>query len=181
MTEISINSKVYRDIKDLHAYVQELINNGAEKFDAEKTARISARPGVVGEQIISWSEDADGNPIMEKDAVVSVDPKSGVSGWVVAKVDEFGCELIDQNGHINQWIIIDSVFRKKYEVDPEHPDMYRPVGGLQQFIRLSEAVHILQWGEEWNVDAGGYINISNEDDYYCISGRNFDDTYRVVR
>ncbi|MDO5407793.1 MAG: hypothetical protein Q4F28_10780 [Eubacteriales bacterium] len=180
MAENTTNSKFYRKIKDLHAYVQELMDHGAGIIDAEKTARIAARPGIEGEPVISWSEDADGYPIVERDAVVSADPVSGVSDWVVTKVDASGCELIDQNGHINQWIVEDSVFRKKYEADPDDPGIYRPAGRLQQFVRLNEAVHILQWGEAGKVDAGGYINITNEEDYYCISGRDFKDTYRIA-
>ena len=45
---------------------------------------------------------------------------------------------------------------------------------------LSEAIHIVQWREEWNVDAGGYINITDPEDLYVISGRDFSDTYQVI-
>lgn len=170
----------FSPVQDLQAYAQELIAHGAPIVVAEKTARIAARPGVPGEQIISWSVDASGAALMEMNAVASMDPKSGISGWVVSKVDEFGNEVIDHNGHNNQWIIDNSTFQKKYEPDPEHPGIYRPVGGPQRFVRLDHGIHVLQWGQECNVDAGGYVNISVPGDYYVIAERDFTDTYRIL-
>ncbi|MGM9602519.1 MAG: hypothetical protein ACI3W5_13180, partial [Faecousia sp.] len=95
----------FSPVQDLQAYAQELIAHGAPIVVAEKIARIAARPGVPGEQIISWSVDASGAALMEMNAVVSMDTESGISGWVVSKVDKFGNEVIDHNGHNNQWII----------------------------------------------------------------------------
>lgn len=48
----------YRKIENLQVYVQEMRKKGEQILVAEKTARISARPGVPGEKIISWSADA---------------------------------------------------------------------------------------------------------------------------
>ena len=67
---------------------------------------------------------------------------------------------------------------KKYEDDPEHPGVFKPKGGPQKFVKVSEAIKINQWGGEMNVDAGGYINVTNPDDMYIISGRDFADTYK---
>lgn len=180
MDENKKDSTVYKTIEDIHVYVQEIENGGAQIIIAEKTARIAARAGVPGEHIISWSADANGLEVMEKDAIVSVDPETGIPGWVATKVDEKGNEIMDQNGHINQWIIDNITFQKKYEADPEHEGIYKPVGGPQKFIQLNEGIQIIQWCEEWYVDAGGYINITNINDIYVISGRDFDDTYRVI-
>ena len=177
MSENRKYSVEYKKIVDLEAYVQEMINNGAQILVREKTARIAARPGVPGkEKIISWSVDADGNPVMEKEAVVSAD-ESGTPDWVAAKIDSQGNIIVDSNGHTNQWIINAAAFCRKYEAVLEQPGVYKPVGGPQKFVRLSEGIHIVQWGKEWNVDAGGYINITNPDDMYVISGRDFDDAY----
>ena len=180
MTENKKNETAYRKIDNLQVYVLELENKGSQTVIAEKTARIAARRGEPGEKIISWSVDSNGEPVLEKEAVVSVDAETGVPGWVVTKLDEDGQEAVDQNGNRNEWIIDDTTFQKKYEPDPQVPGIFRPVGGQQKFIRLCEAIHIIQWGKEWKVDAGGFINITKAEDMYVISGRDFADTYRVV-
>ena len=166
----------YRKIDNLNDYVQNRMEIGAQIFEAEKTARIIARPGIAGERIISWSTDSNGNPLVEKDAVVCVD-EQGVPGWVATKADETGTEWIDNHGNKNQWIIDPKTFKKKYEEDLEHPGLFKPVGGVQKFLKLDEAIQIVQWGREYCIDAGGYINVTVDDDYYVISERDFKDTY----
>lgn len=181
MVENRKSSVEYKKIEDLNVYVQELIRNGAPIIIAEKKARIAARPGVPEkERIVSWSVDAGGRPLLEKDAMVSVD-EAGIPDWVATKIDEEGNNIVDANGHINQWIISAKTFSKKYEAVPGHPGIYKPVGGPQKFIRLDEGIHIIQWGEDWNVDVGGYINFTNPDDMYVIAGRDFDDNYRIIK
>ena len=170
----------YRKIENLQVYVQEMRKKGVQIFVAEKTARISARPGVPGEKIISWSADSKGAPLMEKEAVVSADAETGIPGWVVTKVDEKGNVITDQNGYKNQWIIDNTIFQQKYEADKEHPGLYKPVGKPQRFVQLSEAIHIQQWGEEWYVDCGGFINVTDSEDMYVISKRDFEETYRIL-
>ena len=169
----------YKKIDNLKDYVEDKIKNGAQIFEAEKTARILARQGMVGEHIVSWSVDAKGQPVMEKDAVVSAD-EHGVPGWVATKADAAGNAWIDDHGNKNQWIIDAGTFEKKYEKDLEHPGLFKPVGGVQKFITLDEAIQVVQWGKEFCVDMGGYINVTVENDYYVISGRDFKDTYRLV-
>jgi hypothetical protein len=105
--------------------------------------------------------------------------KTGTPDWVATKIDETGNAIIDANSHTNQWVMDSGTFSRKYEALPELPGVYQPVGGAQKFVRLNEGIHIVQWGEEWYVDAGGYINITNADDMYVISERDFDDTYRL--
>lgn len=179
MIENKQNEIKYREVENLQGYVQELLNNGSQIVVGEKTARIAARPGIPDkERIISWSVDRNGKPVLEKEAVVSVD-ESGVPDWVVTKIDEQNQEIVDANGHLNQWIISNVNFRKKYEAVSEIPGVYKSVDGPQKFLYLQEGIHVVQWGGEWNVDAGGYINITNPDDLYVIAGRDFNDTYRV--
>lgn len=170
----------YKKIDDVTAYIKELTASGVEVLTAEKVTRIAARKGVVGEQVISWSVDANGAPILEKNAQVVEDSETGEAGWVVTKLDEDNQIIIDPNGNKNEWIIDDKTFHKKYEEDPNHPGIYKPVGGPQKFMKLSEAITIQQWGNEVTVDAGGYMNMTNPDDIYVIAGRDFEDTYRVI-
>ena len=99
---------------------------------------------------------------------------------VVTKLDENLDVVIDNNGHMNQWIIDDSTFSKKYEKDSNGSDVYKPTGGIQIFVQINEDITIFQWGSEMTIASGGYINITNPNDMYAISKRDFEDTYKFV-
>ena len=166
---------------DTREYVTEGLTVGRlVPIQAEKFARIIARQGTEGEEVISWSADQDGRAIQEKVDKVGVDQETGELGWVVTKADENGQPIIDANGHANEWIIADSTFKKKYEADEATPGLYKPTGGVQTFVRIPENLTLFQWGSDMNIAAGGYINITNEDDMYGISARDFEDTYKQV-
>lgn len=147
---------------------------------AEKFARIIARQGMEGEEVISWSVDTQGNEIKEKEAKVEIDKETNQPGWIATKVDENGNVIVDNNNHPNQWIIADTTFRKKYEIDPENPALCRPKGGQQIFVQINDNIILNQWGSDMQIAAGGYINITNVDDMYGISQRDFEDTYRFT-
>ena len=169
----------FKKIDDVLKYVREGISNGTlVPFEAEKFARIIARPGVVGETVVSWSVNDKGEPIEEKVAAVELDEETKRPGWVVTKANEDGSPVVDANGHTNDWIITDSKFVKKYEL--QEGAVYRPTGGKQIFVRIPEDLSLAQWGGYENIAAGGYINITNSGDMYGISQRDFEDTYRVV-
>ena len=160
-------------------YVKNGIQNGSMKpIKAIKFARIIARQGNIGEKGISWSIDEKGNEIQEKIDIVKIDEQTGNPGWVVTKVDENGNIIIDENGHCNQWIISDSYFKKKYEIDPNNDDIFKPVGGIQVFVKIDENIILNQWGSDMKIAKGGYINITNLDDMY--GNRDFYDTYREI-
>lgn len=148
--------------------------------EAEKFARIVAKQGQVGEKVISWSVDSLGHEIQEKVASVQNDENTNQPGWIVTKVDEDGNIMLDNNNHVNQWIIEDSVFRKKYEIDPENPTLFKPKGGPQIFVQINDNIILNQWGEDMKIAAGGYINITNINDMYGISERDFNDTYQFT-
>ena len=163
-------------------YVREGLANGTlEPFEAEKIARIHARVGQVGEEVISWSVDENGNEVLEKEGVVSISEETGKPGWVATKIDDNLNFIVDNNNHVNQWIIDDETFTKKYEIDTINGDgIYKPTGGIQIFVRINENITVFQWESNMTVAAGGYINITNPDDMYAISQRDFNDTYRPV-
>ena len=166
---------------DVLTYVKEGIENGTMvPKTAEKFARIAARQGTVGESVISWTVDSEGNEVEEKVDKVELDPETGEPGWIVTKVDDNGEVIIDNNNHPNQWIISDSVFRKKYEQDLTNPGVFKPKGGHQLFVRITENITLSQWGKDENIAAGGYINVTDPNDMYGISQRDFEDTYRFV-
>ena len=170
-------------IKTVHnpkAYVQALFAAGVEVIRAEKFGQIMARQGTPGETVVSWSTDANGEPVEEKVAEVTVDVATRMPDWIVTKVSEWGDPVIDRNGHANQWIITDKTFRGKYDADPNHEGVFIPKNKTQRFVRLSEPVGIVSGGKMMYVDAGGYINVTNTEDIYAISSRDFEDTYRVI-
>ena len=167
--------------KFIKVNVNEYVKNGLldgtlVPRNAIKFARIVARQGIVGEVVETYTA----NGILEKKSLVELDKITNQPGWIVTKVDENGQIIIDEYGNKNEWIIDDSVFKKKYEIDPENPSLYKPIGGPQIFVEIPDDITLQQWGSEMNIEKGGYINITNVDDMYGISKRDFDDTYRFV-
>ena len=166
---------------DVASYVKQGIESGSMvPRQAEKFARIIARQGNVGETVISWSVDAQGNEVQEKVAQVGLDSQTGQPGWVATKVDEQGNVIVDINNHANQWIIDDSTFKRKYELDPENQGLFRPTGGPQIFVQIPDNIILNQWGSDMRIAAGGFINITNANDMYGISQRDFEDTYKFM-
>ena len=173
---VKIMNKEFKKV-NVYEYVKEGLASGKlTPFEAEKFARIIARQGVVGETVISWSVDSEGKELKEKEDVVSLDKETEQPGWIATKLDENGYPVKDKNGHLNQWIIADSVFKKKYEVDTK--DTYKPTGAIQIFVEIKDNIILEQWGSEMQIAAGGFINITNIDDMYGISSRDFNDTYK---
>ncbi len=159
-------------------YVKEGLESGSLlPFEAEKFGRVIAREGVVGETIISWSVDANGNSIKEREAVVGISSKTGKVQHVLTKANDDGEAIVDKFGKLNQWVV-DTV-DAKYERDTTLGEgVYKPKGGVQIFVQIPDNIILSQWGEEMKIAAGGYINITNPDDMYGISARDFNDTYR---
>ena len=161
--------------------VLEYVKEGLEKGTmvpktAVKFARIIARQGQLGEEVKTFTQ----NGLLEKISSVKTDEKTGMLGWIATKVDANGEIIVDEYGNKNQWIIDDSTFKRKYEIDPENPGLYKPVGGPQIFVEIQDNITLEQWGSEMNIEKGGYINITNPDDMYGISKRDFEDTYSFV-
>jgi hypothetical protein len=142
---------------------------------AVKFARVAARRGEVGEEVISYSQ----NGIVEKIDTVKADPETGEVDWVLTKLDENGEVVVDEFGHANEWIVKHATFTKKYDLDEtKEGSVYKPKGGPQVFVPIVMDVILEQWGSEMKIAAGGYINITNVDDMYAISERDFNDTYK---
>lgn len=162
---------------NIRQFVEEGVKTGVLKpVEAEKFARIIARQGQVGEVVNTYSE----NGILETTNTVELDGTTQQPGWIVTKAVD-GKPLVDEFGHPNEWIITDSNFKKKYEVDPENPELFRPTGGKQTFVQTPVTVTFnASWGEEMTILSGGYLNITNLEDIYGIQERDFHDTYQLV-
>ncbi|MBQ3306167.1 hypothetical protein IJH02_01895 [Candidatus Saccharibacteria bacterium] len=170
----------YRKV-DTREYVESGIADGSlEVIEAIKTGKLGAEQGKIGQEVISWSEGENGEPIKEKVATVKADEETGEPGWIVTKLDEEGNPLVDHNGYLNQWIIPDKKFKEKYEADAEHPGVFKPAGGPQKFVETKENLTISQWGNKMNMPKGSFINVTNPDDMYAVNPRDFRDTYQKV-
>ena len=166
---------------DINSYVMNGIENGT-MFPrvAVKFARVIARQGIVGETVISWSVDSQGNEIKERTDQVRLDEITNNPGWVLTKLDEQGNIIIDINGHPNQWINSDRVFHNRYEVDPENPSLFKSKAGPQIFVQITENIIFNLDEKNMEIAAGGYINITDHDKMYGVSLRDFEDTYRFI-
>lgn len=163
-----------KEINDVLAYVKELLSGGAKVIFAKKFACVIARKGKIDEWVTTWNVDAKGNPIIEKESQAKED------SWIVTKVDEMGLPIVDSNGNKNEWIVEERVFYQKYQKDTANPKIYRPIGEIQKFLKLPEAITIPHWEGKMHVDAGGYLNITNPNDIYVVSDRDFHDIYKEV-
>ena len=146
-------------VADIKSYVQEKLEAGQKPQLYAKTARITAREGIVGEEIVTKMK----NGLEETRNVVK----------------EQG-DMVATNPSGEQYIIDAKTFAKKYEVDPANPKQYRPKGGAQEFLFLKEDVQFTApWGEEMDIKAGGVLNISGRDsgDIYGIQRKEFNETY----
>lgn len=162
---------------DVLKYVKEGLESGVlVPIEAEKAGKIAARRGVVGEEVITWTQDTEGRPVKERVDKVKLDPETGKPGWVVTKVDDEGHPIIDDNGHTNTWIIGDSKFIQRY-TESDIPGVYKSSAGIQIFVQIPDNIILFQWGKEHLIPSGGYINITNQNDMYGITSRDFDDTY----
>lgn len=162
---------------NIKEYVCEGLRNGfLIPKEAKKNARIFARQGIPGEKVITYST----NGLIETTNTVQLDLETNQPGWIATKVEN-GVVLLDEFGNRNEWIIPDSVFKKKYEIDSENPYLFRPKGGIQLFVEIPHNIKFnALWGEEMNICAGGYLNITDIDNIYGLQERDFLETYRFL-
>lgn len=166
---------------DVMKYVRDgLLNGDMQPRYAEKFARVIAKRGAIGENVISFSTDSNGNAIQEKVGVVGKDKETGEVDWILTKADSEGNAIVDDNGNLNQWIVDNKTFTKKYEVQVDESHIYKPKGGKQIFVQINDNIILNQWGSDMKIAKGGFINITRIDDMYGISKRDFYDTYKFL-
>lgn len=151
----------FKEIENIKDYARQLGASGAEAHMYAKFARIRAVQGVAGQEVVTKMK----NGLEETKNVVELDSETKQPGWIVT------------NPAGEQYIIPDKTFRKKYEM--ETPDgVFKPKGGVQWFTQVQEDISFkAPWGEQMNIKAGGYLNITNPDDIYGIQPEEFEQTY----
>ncbi len=155
--------KHFKKIDNISEYVREGIKSGRLTVDeVAKFARIHARQGTLGEEIITKMA----NGLEETRNTVTVDEKTGEPGWVVTNPDG------------EEYIVPDSTFKKKYEIDPENPAQYKPKGGPVLSSSINEHIEFnAPWGETMKIEAGGSLILNGPDDIYGIQKAEFENTY----
>ena len=155
--------KYFKKIDNISEYVREGIRLGRLTVDeVAKFARIRARQGSLGEEIITKMA----NGLEETRNTVTADEKTGEPGWIVTNPDG------------EEYIVADSTFKKKYEIDPENPELYKPKGGPVLSSQINENIEFnAPWGEIMKIEAGGSLILSGPQDIYGIQKNEFENTY----
>ena len=162
------------DVKD---YVYTGIDSGdLVPFLAIKYGKVRARRGLLGEVVNTYTDGG----ILERENMVEVDSVTGRMGWVLTKCNADGEVIIDEYGNKNEWIMSDSSFCEEYQLDSSLDGVYKSVDGPQLFVQVLTDITMVQGDKEMNIEAGGFINITDMEHCYGISDRDFDDTYRVL-
>lgn len=152
----------FKKIKDIREYAFQSYIGGAKMGQYAKFARIQARQGVLGEVL----ETKMANGLVETTNKVQLDEKTNEPDWIVT------------NPSGEQYLLKDSTFKKKYEVLDEFNSIYKPKGGVQIFIQIPDNISFTApWGEEMNIEKGGYLNITDKNDIYGVQEKEFKETY----
>ena len=134
-------------------------------FLISSVAHADPDPNGVGEEIVTKLA----NGLEETRNTVKMDDKTGEPGWVVTNPDG------------EQYIVDDSTFKRKYEIDPENPAQYKPVGGPVLSCQLNEHIEFkAPWGENMKIECGGSLILSGKNDIYGIQKDEFEHTYATT-
>lgn len=161
---------------DAKEYIKELKEKDVAELEAAKFARIIARQGVVGEKVTTY---VDTGLVETVNSVKSEIDENGNEkpGYIITMANEQGEPIIDKFGHTNTYIIPASTFEKKYETT-DIEGVFKPKGGPQLFMQIQDNISIMaSWGEEQNLEAGAFINVTNPEDLYGIAYSEFQQTY----
>lgn len=155
--------KTFKEVSDIATYVKNGLVTGKISLDeVAKFARIHARQGELGEEVITKMA----NGLEETRNTVKQDEKTGEPGWIVTNPDG------------EEYIVEDSVFKERYEIDPENPEQYKPKGRPVLSAKINEHVQFqAPWGETMKIEAGGSLILSGPSNIYGIQKDEFDHTY----
>lgn len=158
-----MEEKKFKKVDNIAEYVRDAIKSGRLSVDeVAKFAKIHARQGTLGEEVVTKMA----NGLEETRNTVMVDKKTGNLGWIVTNPDG------------EEYIVEDSVFQKKYEIDPENPEQYKPKGGPVLSVLIDEDIEFnAPWGESMKIEAGGSLILSGPEDIYGIQKAEFENTY----
>ncbi|MBQ8183001.1 MAG: hypothetical protein IJ025_03760 [Clostridia bacterium] len=156
----------FRTIENIKEYLTNGLNSGnliSETF--QKSGEITARIGKIGEEILTVMA----NGLQETKNTVTAD-ENGYPGWVVT------------NSTGEQYIVSDSVFKKKYERIADTDDRFKPIWNPITAAQIDENIcFVAPWGEKQNLVAGGYLVFNKDfDDVYGVQELEFLSTYKRI-
>ena len=133
--------KFFRPIVADEYVRQGIVEGRLQPVEVRKSARIKARQGKVGEEITTILPSG----LKEVGGVVRESEQTGRPGWIAT------------NPGGEEYIIEDHDFQALYMADPEHPGEFKKkVPALA--VQIDENVAFSnKWGEEFKVEAGGYL------------------------
>lgn len=158
----------FRKIENIKEYLTEGLKSGRFQSNIyQKSGEITARVGKIGEKIVTIMA----NGLQETKNFVTVD-ENGNPGWVVTN---------STTGE--QYIVTDSVFKKKYERITGTEDEFRPVWNPITATQIIDEniCFTAPWGKIQNIVSGGYLVFNkNFDDIYGIQEDEFNKTYKMI-
>lgn len=156
----------FRKIENIKEYLAEgLKSRRFQSKTYQKSGEITARVGKINEEILTVMA----NGLEETKNIVTSD-ENGHPGWVVT------------NSTGEQYIVSDSVFKKKYERIAGTENRYKPIWNPITATQIDENICFnAPWGETQNLIAGGYLVFKkNFDDVYGIQEDEFNKTYDMI-
>ncbi len=161
-----MNNNEFKEINNIKEYLTKGLEGG--RFESrvyQKSGEITARIGKIGEEILTVMA----NGLQETKNTVTAD-ENGHPGWVVT------------NSTGEQYIVSDSVFKKKYERIDDTDDRFKPIWKPITAAQIDENIcFVAPWGETQNLIAGGYLVFNKDyDDVYGIQQEEFNETYDLI-
>lgn len=161
-----MNNAEFKKTDNIRKYLVDALEKGELQAGLyQKSGEITARVGIPGEKIVTIMADG----LEETENTVVLD-ENGNPGWVVT------------NSTGEEYIVKDSVFRKKYERVPDTANRFRPLRNPITACQIHENIcFTAPWGEIMNIAAGGYLVFNKDfDDIYGIQKAEFDVTYYKI-
>lgn len=148
---------------------------GKEIVNASKSGYILANVIPEGQKMAFNTYTSDGN--------IEAKETANAGDVIATRSNDDGIPVIDDFGHMNQWVMSQETLGKKYVKVEGY--LYKPAGGTQKFVKVDEDVRIfVPWGEggalvPLDIKKGGYLNVTNRNDIYGIAEAEFNETYQI--
>lgn len=155
-----------------------ITNNSLRVINASEITRVSVRRGNVGEEIITWGTNKDGQPTIEGINNVRIDPKTNKPTYILTKLDHKGSIMLDENNNPRQWIIEESVFLENFEQNNRNPVIYEHKNPIEQFVKANKSLTVLIHNQPTKIEKGDYINITDPINMYVIKKEEFLASYK---